>query len=89
MLVLSKVHTFSRLLSHLTLHWCFSLGLVIPPDTTLVFDVLLLDLWNKEDTVQIRMLHKQQNCKRTVMPSDFVRYHYNGSLLVGNQFDSR
>lgn len=63
-------------------------GLVIPPDATLVFDVLLLDLWNKEDKVQIRILHKQQNCKRTVMPSDFVRYHYNGSLLVGNLFDS-
>uniref|UniRef100_A0A672RAA2 peptidylprolyl isomerase n=1 Tax=Sinocyclocheilus grahami TaxID=75366 RepID=A0A672RAA2_SINGR len=63
-------------------------GLVIPPDATLVFDVLLLDLWNKEDKVQIRTLHKQQNCKRTVMPRDFVRYHYNGSLLVGNLFDS-
>ncbi|XP_077051663.1 peptidyl-prolyl cis-trans isomerase FKBP10 isoform X1 [Siphateles boraxobius] len=63
-------------------------GSVIPPDATLVFDVLLLDLWNKEDKVQIRMLYRQQKCKRTVMPTDFVRYHYNGSLLVGNVFES-
>lgn len=54
-----------------------------------MFDVLLLDLWNKEDKVQIRMLHRPQKCTRTVMPTDFVRYHYNGSLLVGNVFESR
>lgn len=63
-------------------------GSVIPPDTTLVFDVLLLDLWNKADTVQIRVLHRPQKCKRAVTSTDFVRYHYNGSLLVGTLFDS-
>ncbi|XP_051519757.1 peptidyl-prolyl cis-trans isomerase FKBP10 isoform X1 [Myxocyprinus asiaticus] len=63
-------------------------GSVIPPDTTLVFDVFLLDLWNKEDKVQTRTLHRPQKCKRTVTPTDFVRYHYNGTLLVGTLFDS-
>lgn len=89
MSILLSLHTLSMLLFHLAQHWYFSLGSVIPPDATLVFDVLLLDLWNKEDKVQIRMLHRQQKCKRTVMPTDFVRYHYNGSLLVGNVFESR
>ncbi|XP_030649561.1 peptidyl-prolyl cis-trans isomerase FKBP10-like [Chanos chanos] len=63
-------------------------GTVIPPDTTLVFDVVLLDLWNLEDKVQIRTLHKPEICKRTVEPSDFIRYHFNGTLLNGTLFDS-
>ncbi|TRY65675.1 hypothetical protein DNTS_005529 [Danionella cerebrum] len=63
-------------------------GDVIPPHATLVFDLHLLDLWNKEDKVQIRTLHRQEKCKRTVMPTDFVRYHYNGSLLVGDIFET-
>ncbi|XP_056597557.1 peptidyl-prolyl cis-trans isomerase FKBP10 [Triplophysa dalaica] len=63
-------------------------GELIPPDSTLVFDVHLLDLWNKADTVEIRVLHRPQKCKRAVMDSDFVRYHYNGSLLVGTVFGS-
>lgn len=67
----------------------FSIGLVIPPDSTLVFDVHLLDLWNNADTAEIRVLHRPQKCKRTVKDTDYVRYHYNGSLLVGTVFGSR
>ncbi|XP_062389002.1 peptidyl-prolyl cis-trans isomerase FKBP10 [Sardina pilchardus] len=63
-------------------------GTVIPPDTTLVFDVVLLDLWNTDDKVETITLSKPQDCKRKVVPSDFVRYHYNGSLLNGTLFDS-
>uniref|UniRef100_W5N4P1 peptidylprolyl isomerase n=1 Tax=Lepisosteus oculatus TaxID=7918 RepID=W5N4P1_LEPOC len=63
-------------------------GNVIPPDTTLVFDVLLLDIWNPDDKVQTRTLDKPQDCKRTVQKSDFIRYHYNGTLLDGTPFDS-
>lgn len=62
---------------------------LIPPDTTLYFDVILLDIWNKEDKLQITTLHKAQQCNRTVENSDFVRYYYNGTLLDGTPFDSR
>ncbi|XP_061611590.1 peptidyl-prolyl cis-trans isomerase FKBP10 isoform X1 [Phyllopteryx taeniolatus] len=63
-------------------------GDVIPPDATLVFDVLLLDLWNKADLVVTNTISTPKDCKRSVMRGDFVRYHYNGSLLDGAAFDS-
>ncbi|KAM9772881.1 peptidyl-prolyl cis-trans isomerase FKBP10-like [Syngnathus typhle] len=63
-------------------------GDVIPPDTTLVFEILLLDLWNKVDLVHTKTISTPKDCKRSVMSSDFVRYHYNGTLLDGSTFDS-
>ncbi|KAJ8364551.1 hypothetical protein SKAU_G00133820 [Synaphobranchus kaupii] len=63
-------------------------GDVVPPDTTLVFDVLLLDIWNMADKVQTSTISKSQDCKRTVQNSDFIRYHYNGTLMDGTPFDS-
>lgn len=64
-------------------------GNVVPPDTTLVFDVLLLDMWNKADLVLTNTISTPLDCKRSVMRTDFVRYHYNGSLLDGTPFESR
>ncbi|XP_076864270.1 peptidyl-prolyl cis-trans isomerase FKBP10 isoform X2 [Brachyhypopomus gauderio] len=61
-------------------------GTVIPPDSTLVFDILLLDVWNKDDKVETRMLERPRTCRRAVQASDFIRYHYNGSLLNGTYF---
>uniref|UniRef100_H2ZWG1 peptidylprolyl isomerase n=1 Tax=Latimeria chalumnae TaxID=7897 RepID=H2ZWG1_LATCH len=61
---------------------------VIPPDATLVFDVMLVDVWNQDDRVRTRSMSKPDRCNRTVQSSDFVRYHYNGTLLDGTQFDS-
>lgn len=64
-------------------------GGVIPPDAVLVYDVLLLDVWNAEDKVEIRTISKPSSCNRTTASSDFIRYHYNGTLLSGEAFDSR
>lgn len=60
----------------------------IPPDATLFFDVLMLDIWNPDDKVKIDVHYKPENCSRLVQVSDFVRYHYNGTLLDGTLFDS-
>lgn len=62
---------------------------MIPPDSVLHFDVLLIDIWNTEDQVQIHTYFKPPSCPRTVQVSDFVRYHYNGTFLDGTLFDSR
>ena len=64
-------------------------GGVIPPDAVLVFDILLLDIWSSDDKVQISTISKPEKCKRTVEASDYVRYHYNGSLLSGTYIDTR
>ncbi|XP_071375619.1 peptidyl-prolyl cis-trans isomerase FKBP10 [Centroberyx affinis] len=63
-------------------------GDVVPPDTTLVFDLHLLDLWNKADLVVTKTIATPKDCRRSVMRTDFVRYHYNGTLLDGSTFDS-
>ncbi|XP_034566734.1 peptidyl-prolyl cis-trans isomerase FKBP10 [Notolabrus celidotus] len=63
-------------------------GGVIPPDAVLVYDVLLLDVWNEEDKVQTRTLSKPASCNRSAVASDYIRYHYNGTLLSGEAFDS-
>ncbi|KAJ8334826.1 hypothetical protein SKAU_G00404650 [Synaphobranchus kaupii] len=60
----------------------------IPADAILHFDVLLLDIWNPEDKVQSQTYYKPEKCSRTVQVSDFIRYHYNGTLLDGTLFDS-
>lgn len=62
---------------------------MIPPDAVLVYDVLLLDIWSAGDKVQIRTLGGPASCRRRTAASDFVRYHYNGTLLSGVAFDSR
>uniref|UniRef100_A0A1A8D6I1 peptidylprolyl isomerase n=1 Tax=Nothobranchius kadleci TaxID=1051664 RepID=A0A1A8D6I1_NOTKA len=63
-------------------------GDAVPPETTLVFDIHLLDLWNKADLVLTRTISTPKECKRSVMRTDFVRYHFNGTLLDGTTFDS-
>ncbi|KAF4073487.1 hypothetical protein AMELA_G00243810 [Ameiurus melas] len=63
-------------------------GTVIPSDAILVFDVVLLDVWNKDDGVDTRLLFKPMSCRRSVQHGDFVRYLYNGSLINGTNFES-
>lgn len=71
------------------LHLTMFTGDVVPPDATLVFDIHLLDLWNKADLVVTKTITTPKACKRSVMRTDFVRYHFNGTLLDGTTFDSR
>lgn len=61
---------------------------VIPPDATLYFDVVLHDIWNQKDKVQTKTEYRPATCNRTVQNSDYIRYHYNGTLLNGTLFDS-
>lgn len=64
-------------------------GTVIPPQASLVFHVLLIDVHNPKDTVQLETLEVPPGCVRKAAAGDFMRYHYNGSLMDGTLFDSR
>ncbi|KAF4084562.1 hypothetical protein AMELA_G00107590 [Ameiurus melas] len=63
-------------------------GETIPPDATLVFDLILLDIFNMADRVKTQVIKTPRNCTRSVTRTDFVRFHFNGSLLDGTPFDS-
>ena len=62
---------------------------MIPPQASLVFHVLLIDVHNPKDTVQLETLELPPGCVRRAVAGDFMRYHYNGSLMDGTLFDSR
>ncbi|MGH0192434.1 UNVERIFIED_CONTAM: hypothetical protein FKN15_013157 [Acipenser sinensis] len=54
-----------------------------------MFDVLLVDLHNPKDDVTIENQVIPDQCKRKSVTGDYIRYHYNGTLLDGTFFDSR
>lgn len=66
-----------------------TLGKDIPGQASLVFDVALLDLHNPKDGISIENKVVPENCERRSQSGDFLRYHYNGTLLDGTFFDSR
>lgn len=64
-------------------------GTAVPPQASLVFSVLLVDFHNPKDGVSLEQLEVPASCKRRAVTGDFVRYHYNGTLMDGTLFDSR
>ncbi|XP_035408470.1 peptidyl-prolyl cis-trans isomerase FKBP9 isoform X2 [Cygnus atratus] len=63
-------------------------GKEIPGQASLVFDVVLLDLHNPKDGITIENQQVPESCERRSQTGDFLRYHYNGTLLDGTLFDS-
>lgn len=64
-------------------------GSDIPAQASLVFDVVLLDLHNPKDEITVEVQSMPDSCQRKSKEGDFMRYHYNGTLLDGTPFDSR
>ncbi|PIO35121.1 hypothetical protein AB205_0016840, partial [Aquarana catesbeiana] len=64
-------------------------GKDIPAQASLVFDVVLLDLHNPKDGITSEVLYMPDICERKTQAGDYIRYHYNGTLLDGTFFDSR
>nr|BAB15266.1 unnamed protein product [Homo sapiens] len=58
----------------------------IPGSAVLIFNVHVIDFHNPADVVEIRTLSRpSETCNETTKLGDFVRYHYNCSLLDGTQ----
>lgn len=55
----------------------------------LIFDVHVIDFHNPEDPVEIKILSRpSETCNETAKSGDYVRYHYNCSLLDGTKLFS-
>ncbi|KAG7279109.1 hypothetical protein CRUP_004052 [Coryphaenoides rupestris] len=63
-------------------------GTQIPSHATLVFEVLLVDLFNPKDDVKVVVTRAAKNCTRKTVKGDYIRYHYNGTFQDGSAFDS-
>lgn len=54
----------------------------------LIFDVHIIDFHNPEDPVEIETVYRPEGCNVTTRDRDFIRYHYNCSLLDGTKLFS-
>lgn len=64
-------------------------GTRVPPQATLVFTVLLVDMFNPKDDLIVEVKEVPAGCRRRTAAGDYIRYHYNGTFLDGTAFDSR
>lgn len=54
----------------------------------LIFDVHVIDFHNPADPVEMETVYRPEGCNITTRNRDFVRYHYNCSLLDGTKLFS-
>lgn len=77
----------------LTLALCklnfFPTGTQVPPQATLVFEVLMVDVFNPKDDLIMEVKQAPEVCTRRTVTGDYIRYHYNGTFQDGTPFDSR
>uniref|UniRef100_A0A8B9KGP7 peptidylprolyl isomerase n=1 Tax=Astyanax mexicanus TaxID=7994 RepID=A0A8B9KGP7_ASTMX len=60
----------------------------VPAYATVIFDVLLVDVFNVKDDLQVEVQDVPQSCRRKSQAGDYIRYHYNGTFQDGTLFDS-
>lgn len=63
-------------------------GSKIPGSAVLVFDVHIIDFHNPSDGTEITITYKPEECAKQTKKGDFVKYHYNASLMDGTPIDS-
>lgn len=88
-MMISKHYTLLSLkqLSPDSLSDLFS-GTKIPGSAVLVFDVHIIDFHNPSDSTEVTVTHKPEGCEKVTKKGDFIKYHYNASLMDGTSIDS-
>lgn len=66
----------------------FPSGSKIPGSAVLVFDVHIIDFHNPSDITEITVTKTAEDCEKKTKKGDFVKYHYNASLMDGTAIDS-
>lgn len=54
----------------------------------LVFEVHIIDFHNPSDSTEVTVNYKPEECSKATKKGDFVKYHYNASLMDGTSIDS-
>lgn len=54
----------------------------------LVFDIHMIDFHNPSDSISITSHYKPPDCSVLSKKGDYLKYHYNASLLDGTLLDS-
>ena len=60
----------------------------IPGSAVLVFDIHVIDFHNPSDSISITSHYKPPDCSVLSKKGDYLKYHYNASLLDGTLLDS-
>lgn len=60
----------------------------IPGNSDILFNYILLDVWNENDTAKVTITKEVEGCTRKLVASDYIRYHYHGTLMNGQKFHS-
>ncbi|XP_004717973.2 peptidyl-prolyl cis-trans isomerase FKBP9-like [Echinops telfairi] len=60
----------------------------IPGSAVLVFDIHVIDFHNPSDSISITSHYKPSDCSVLSKKGDYLKYHYNASLLDGTLLDS-
>lgn len=81
------MHGASSQCPGLTSHPALFLG-NIPGSAVLVFDVHVIDFHNPSDSVNVTSRYRPPDCSVLSKKGDFLKYHYNASLLDGTLLDS-
>ena len=63
-------------------------GSKIPGSAVLVFDIDIIDFHNPTDNAVMTTVHKPEECDKQTKKGDFIKYHYNASLMDGTSIDS-
>lgn len=60
----------------------------IPGSAVLVFDIHVIDFHNPSDSISVTSHYKPPDCSVLSKKGDYLKYHYNASLLDGTLLDS-